>query len=211
MGAAADKIALVEIVGADTAHEELMHQGAHGIEVVIDSSEEDTLVAEGNAVIGESFEGGADFEGEFAGMVDVDADKERMVFLQDAAEFGSDALGEENGDAGADAEEFEMGNGPGAGEELVELFVREEEGISTREEDIADFGVLFEVAEGFVEIGVELLLTGSADDAAAGAVAAVGGAAVGDEEENPVGVTMNQAGDGHVGIFAAGVGHFFRG
>ncbi len=66
----------------------------------------------------------------------------------------------------------------------------------------------FEVAEGGFEFGVEFLFAGTGDDAAAGAVAAVGGAAVGDEEEDAVGVTMDETWDGHVGVFAAGVGHF---
>jgi hypothetical protein len=67
----------------------------------------------------------------------------------------------------------------------------------------------FEVAVGGFEFGVEFLFACAADDAAAGAVAAVGGAAVGDEEEDAVRVAVDEAWDWHVGVFAAGVGHFF--
>ena len=208
VGGALDEVALIEVVGADAAHEEFVHEGLHDVGFVVDATEEDALVAEGNTVIGESLEASADFGGEFAGVIGVDADEEGVVFLQHLAERGGDALGEKDGDAGTDADELDVGDGSEAGEDALELGVGEEEGVATGEEDVADFGVGFEVAEGGFEFGVEFLFAGTGDDAAAGAVAAVGGAAVGDEEEDAVGVTMDEAWDGHVGVLAAGVCHF---
>ncbi len=210
VGGALDEVALVEVVGADAAHEEFVHEGLHDVGLVVDATEEDALVAKGDAVIGEALEAGADFGGEFAGVIGVDADEEGVVFLQHLAKRGGDALGEEDGDAGTDADELDVGDGAEAREDALELGVGEEEGIATGEEDVADFGMGFEVAEGGFEFGVEFLFAGAGDDAAAGAVTTVGGAAVGDEEEDAVWVAMDEAGDGHVGVLAAGVGHFGR-
>ena len=53
----------------------------------------------------------------------------------------------------------------------------------------------------------QFLFAHAADDAAAGAVAAIGGAAVGDEKEDAVGIAMDQARHRHVRIFAARIGH----
>ena len=104
-----------------------------------------------------------------------------------------------------------MRDGTEAGEDFIEAIVGEEEGIAAREEDVADFGVLFEGAEGGFPLGFEVLFADAGDDAGACAVAAVGGAAIGDEEEDAVGVAVDEAGDWHVRVLAAGVGEFFRG
>ena len=57
-------------------------------------------------------------------------------------------------------------------------------------------------------MGFEFLLGNARNDAAAGAVAAVGCTAVGNEEENTIGVAVYEPWDGHVGVLATGVGHF---
>ena len=123
-----DEVALVEVVGADAADEELVHEGLHDVGLVIDATEEDALVAEGHAMIGEALEASADFGGEFAGVVGVDADEEGVIFLQHLAERGGDALREEDGDSGADADELDVGDGAEAREDALEFGVREEEG-----------------------------------------------------------------------------------
>ena len=55
------------------------------------------------------------------------------------------------------------------------------------------------------------MLADTADHAAARAVAAVTGAAVGDEEEDAVGVTVDQTGNWHMTVLAARVRHFAGG
>ncbi len=111
VGGALDEVALVEVVGADPAHEELVDEGLHDVGLVVDATEEDALIAEGDTVIGESLEAGADFGGEFAGVIGVDADEEGVILLQHLAKRGGDALGEEDGDSGADADELDVGDG----------------------------------------------------------------------------------------------------
>ena len=82
--------------------------------------------------------------------------------------------------------------------------------VAAGEKHVADFGMLLQVIDGAVEIEFEFLFAHAADDAAARAVAAIGGAAVGDEKEDAVGIAMDEAGHGHVVIFAARIGHVGR-
>ena len=103
-----------------------------------------------------------------------------------------------------------MGDGAQATEDFLQLGIRKEQGIAPGKQDVANLRVLLEVAEGGLPLGFEVLLADAGDDARTGAVAAVGGAAVGDEKEHAVGVAVDQAGDRHVGILAARVGHFLR-
>lgn len=70
-----------------------MNEGFLDFDVIIDAAQEDALIAEGDASIGEAAEGVSDFGGEFAGVVGVDGDEERVVLFQHGAELGGDALG----------------------------------------------------------------------------------------------------------------------
>ena len=69
-------------------------------------------------------------------------------------------------------------------------------------------GVLFKVFEGRFPLGFQMLLADAGNDARAGAIAAVGGAAVGDEKQHAVRIAVDEAGHRHVGILAAGIGEF---
>ena len=71
--------------------------------------------------------------------------------------------------------------------------------------------MFFEVAERRFIIGFEILLSRTGDDAAACAVAAVSGAAIRHQKQNPVGVAVDEPGNGHMAVFAAGIGHFIGG
>ncbi len=70
--------------------------------------------------------------------------------------------------------------------------------------------MLFEIAERFLEIGVQFLFAHAADDATARAVAAVRCATIGHQKQNPVRIAMDQTRNWHVRIFAARVGHVVR-
>lgn len=76
-----------------------MDEGFHDVRFVIDATQEDTLIAEGHAVIGEALKSGADFGGELAGVIGVNADEEGVILLQHLAQRRSDSLWEKDGDA----------------------------------------------------------------------------------------------------------------
>lgn len=59
-----------------------------------------------------------------------------------------------------------------------------------------------------VEIRVEIVTGGVADEAGPGAITAVGGATVGDQKQHPVGIPVDEAGDRRMRILAARILHF---
>ncbi len=93
-------------------------------------------------------------------------------------------------------------------EEEFKFIVAQEQWVAAAEEDVADRGRAADVINLFGEFGMKIVAAGVADEARAGAIPAVAGATVGDEEEHAVGVAMDETGDGRMGIFTAGVGHF---
>lgn len=74
---------------------------------------------------------------------------------------------------------------------MIQFFIGQKEGIAAAEEDIADFGVLADVLQSGLELGVKVVVLGIRDKPAAGAVAAIGSATVCDEEEDAVGIAVN--------------------
>ena len=201
---------MIDVVGAHAADEELLHERLHHEGVVVDVLEEDGLVAQRDAGVGEATEGIADLGGQLARVVRVDADEEGVELPQHRAQLGRDALREEEWDARADAEELDVLDGPQPGEEILELLVAEEQRVAAGEEHVADFRVRGDVINLPVKLRVEVIAAGVAHEPRARAIAAVGGAAVRDEEQHAVGVAMDEPGHRRVRVFAAGVGHFPR-
>ena len=158
-------------------------------------------------MIDQHAEGVAHLGGEFAGMVHMDTHPERMMFFQDRAELRGDALREKDRDAGADTNELDVRDGTQAPKQSVELFIGEEERIAAGEEDIAHLRVPLEVGNRLVKVGLELLLPSTAHHARAGAVATVGGAAIGNQKQHPVGIAVNQPWHRHMAVLTARVGH----
>jgi hypothetical protein len=155
--------------------------------------------------------GFAEGVGAFVGVVNVNAHPDGAVFFEDVAKFGGDALGEENGNAGTDANKFKVRNSAEFPEEVIEFFIGEEEGVSAAEEDVADFGVLADVLEAGFKFWMEVVVLGVGDEATAGAVAAIGSATIRDEKENAVRVAMNDAVNRFGFFFSDGVEAFFGG
>src|SRR5205085_9471676 len=98
-------------------------------------------------------------------------------------------------------------NGTKAFEGALEFIVAENQSVAARQQNVPDFGVLFEVAKRLLEISVQFLFSDTADETAARAITAVTGATISDEKQNAVGITMNQARHRHVRIFSARVDH----
>ncbi len=66
----------------------------------------------------------------------------------------------------------------------------------------------FKILNGLIPLGFEFLVRNAGNHAGAGAVSAVGCAAVGDEKKDAIGVAVDESGDWHVGILATRVGKF---
>ena len=130
---ALDEIALIEVVWANAAHEEFLDQFLLDLDGVVDPFEKNGLVSHDNAGVGQATEGVADLGGEFLGVVGVDGKEEGMELLEHIAEFRGDSLGEEKRDAGAEAEELNVGDFVETSEETLEFGVGEQEWVSAGE------------------------------------------------------------------------------
>src|SRR5438270_3298945 len=106
-------------------------------------------------------------------MVDVDAHPERMILRQHRAKLGRDALWQENRNSRPDTNEFDVWNRSKPSENLIELIIAEEQCVSTAQQNIAHFGVNFQVTIDRFKFGMQLLLAHAADDPAPGAISAV--------------------------------------
>src|SRR5438105_5308908 len=143
-------------------------------------------------------------------MIDMHADPKRMIFGKHRAKLGRDSLWQENRDARADAEKLDMRDRAQAAQNFLELIFAENERIAAAQKHVAHFGVLFEVAERFLEIGVQFLFANTADDAAARAISTITRTAIGHEKEYPVGIAMHEPWHRHVRIFTTWIGHVVR-
>lgn len=109
---ALDGIEAMEVVGDDSVVDEGRGEGEERVFVVIDAFEENRLVEDGDAQHEDFFQGGGDIGIEFAGVVDVDDEKDLFGGGgQQFEERGVDALGDADGEAGVEADPFEVGNG----------------------------------------------------------------------------------------------------
>ena len=143
-------------------------------------------------------------------MIDVHAHPKRMVFRQHRAQLGRDPLRKENRDAGADADEFDVRDRAETFEDAFQFVVAEKQRVAAGKKNVTDFSVLFEIVEDLLKIGVQFLFADPADDPAPRAITAVARAAVGDEKQDAVRITMDQSRHRHVRIFAARIDHVVR-
>src|SRR5690606_13029424 len=68
------KVALIDVVRADARLDQLFHQGLLNVRAVIDPPQENGLVAQGHARVGEPFAGRYRLLGELIGVVEVRVD-----------------------------------------------------------------------------------------------------------------------------------------
>ena len=179
----------------------------HRLEIVVHAREQDTLVAQRDAVVCQSFERDAHFRREFARVIDVDAHPERMILLQHRAKLRRDPLREKDRHTGTDTKKFDMRDRAQPAEDFLQLRIAEKQRVTAGEKHVAHFGVFFEITKRGFEFGVQFLFAHSADDPAPGTIAAVARATIGHEKQDAIGITMDQTRDRHVRIFAARVRH----
>src|SRR5580704_3078294 len=125
-----DQIALIDVIWADAAHDELMNQRSHHSQIIIYTFQEHTLVAERNAVVDEAFKSCLDLSCQLTRMVDMNAHPKRMKFLQHPAQFRRDSLRQEDWDTGADPDKLDMFDRAQTTQNSAEFVVGEEQGVS---------------------------------------------------------------------------------
>jgi hypothetical protein len=93
-----DQVTLVEIIGPDADPHQVLHELALDVDVIVDTGQQHRLVPERNPCSGKTVAGLFEFQRDFAGVVDVDVQPERVVFCQHVTQFLGDAHRHENGD-----------------------------------------------------------------------------------------------------------------
>ena len=207
---AGNQVTLVNVVRLHAAHEQFLHERLHHCYVVIDVLKQHGLVAEWDARVGQATERVANFGGQLARMVRVNADEKRMKLFEHRAEFRRDALRKKNRNARAEAEKLDVLDAAQPVQEVFELLVAEQQRVAAAEQHVAHFGVLADVLYLAIELRVKIVARRIAHESRPGAITAVRRAAVGDEEEHPVRIAMHQSGHRRMRIFAARIAHFPR-
>ena len=165
---------LVEVVGPHAAAQELLHEHLHHVGIVVHALEQHRLVAERNARVGQAAQRIAHLDGQFLGMIHVDAHPERVEFLQHRAKFRRDPLRQKDRHAAADAEKFDVLDGAQAAQQIFKPCIGKQKRVSAGKKHVAHLRVLLQIIDGAVEIEFEFLFAHAADDAAARAIPAIG-------------------------------------
>ena len=116
-----------------------------------------------------------------------------MVSAQHGTEFRRNALGQEDRDAGPDAQELDMRNGAQLAEQKVQLFVAQQEGVPSAQEHVPDFGMAADVIHLTVELRMKVVAGGVADETRPGAIAAIRRTPIGHQEKDAVRVAVYQS------------------
>ena len=81
------QVALVQVIRAHPDAHQVLHQLALDVDIIVDTRQQDGLVAERDAGPGQFITGFGQLFGDLVRMVDVDIHPERVEFLQHIAQF----------------------------------------------------------------------------------------------------------------------------
>jgi len=200
------RIAGIDVVGADTHLDQAVDQLHHHVGAIVHAGQQHGLVAQGDTGVSQHSAGLGSLGSELLGGIEVGVQPHGMILLQHGAQLGRDTLGAHNGGAGAQTDDLHMGDGAHALDDVLQDLIGDHQGVTAGQQDIADLGMSGHVVDALVDLlhgHFAVVLTGKA---AAGAVTAVHGALVGDQQQHAVRITVGQAGGGGVGILVQGIG-----
>src|SRR6266567_9300015 len=103
-------------------------------------------------------------------MIRMNADEQRVIFLQSRAQLRRDALREKNRDVRAEAQELHVRDAAQLREQVFELLVAEQERVAAAEQHVAHFGMLADIADLLREVGMKIVARRVADEPRARAI-----------------------------------------
>src|SRR4051812_2989578 len=116
----------------------------------------------------------------------MDADEQRMRFFENFAKLGGDPLRQKDRDARADANEFDVRNGPELAQKVSQLIVAEQQRVAAAEKNVANGPGAPNVIELLLELRMKVVPAGITHQARARAVSAIRRTPVGHQEQNAV-------------------------
>ena len=205
MGQTHGKIANIDVVRTNADANEILNKLFHHMYAVVDACEQNTLVAEGNTCVCKHLTCALALFGDFIGMVEMRVQPNGMVLFEHCAKLRGDPLRHDNRGSAAEADDFNMGHLAQLADDVFKLFVALHECVAAGKKNIANFGMIADIVETFLDLAIGNGGIVLPRKPAAGAVTAVHGALVGDKEQNPVRITMSQTGHGGIRILMKGV------
>ncbi len=193
---------LVEIVRPDAHGQALLHQVADGGHRGVQPAHQHRLVLHRDPVVDEPLARLARLGGDLLGVVEVRDHVERREPAQRAAQLVVDAHRQADRDAGADADDLDVRDGADALEQIEEPLRGKEQRVASGDEHVPHLRMRAQVRERFLQLlaGDAALVT--AGDAPARAVPAVDAAVVEGEQEDAVGVLVDDGAHGPVQVLA---------
>ena len=141
------------------------------------------------------------FSSQLAGVFKMGIEVERSISLQHPNQPGGDSLREYAGYSTSDADDLYMLNGSKSSEDLLQDGVREGQRVTAGDHHVSNLRVLLDVLDRLVSLVAADAFVGQPHLALAGAEPAVHGTLGCDQEEDSVGVSVNQTRDRAHGLF----------
>ena len=138
------------------------------------------------------------------GMGEVEAHPQRMMLLEHADQRARHPHGQHDRHFGAEPHELDMLDGAEPPQQIVEPLVGQRQRVAARDQHVADLGMVGDVSERLLPLrpAEGVVAAGLAHHARAGAVAAIGRAEAGGEEQHAVGIAVHQAGHHAMAVLA---------
>ena len=205
MGQTHGKIANIDVVGTNADANEILNKLFHHMYAVVDACKQNTLVAEGNACVCKHLTCALALFGDFVGMVEMRVQPNGMVLFEHGAKLRGDPLRHDNRGSAAETDDFNMRHLAQLADDVFKLFIALHECVAAGKKNIANFGMIADIVETFLDLAIGNGGIMLPRKPAAGAVTAVHGALVGDKEQDPVRITMSQTGHGGIRVLMKGV------
>ncbi len=199
-------VALVEVV---RPHADLHQTGEELLErfgIVVHAAQQDALVAERDARVGELRAGARRIGRDFLRVVEMGVEPERLVPLQHRGQGVRDAHGHHHGRARADADHLHVRDGPQAPEHALNFGIRQHERVPAGKQHVPHLAVGLDVGVRPFELFLPQREILAADQPAPRAVPAVHRAPVRQQQQHAVRVPVHQPRHGGIGVLAQGVG-----
>lgn len=193
-------VGLVQVIRPNAHGEKLADELEHHVGIVVHALHQHRLVPDGDSGVGEHAARALRFWRALPRMVEVRVDVDRVIFLQKFAELGRDALRQYAGHLRPQTDDLHMGNFPQSFQNAFEEEIRQHERVAAGHDHIPYLRVRSDIVDAALDV-LHVDLGGVAHFSFPGAEPAIHRALAGAQEEHAVGIPVNDARHGAVGIF----------
>ena len=162
-------IALIDVVGTDTDANQLVDQLQHDVDAVVNTGQQDGLVAQGDTGVGQHGGSASSLFSDLLGAVEVGVQPDGMILLEDVAQLGSNTLGHNDGGTRAQTDDFNVRNGADAGDDVLQQLVGDQQGVTAGQQNVADLGMIADVLDAVIDLLLGHLGIAGTGEAATGA------------------------------------------